>query len=221
MVALARFGGLRCPSEILALKWQDVDWSENRVRVTSPKTEHHPGGASRIIPLFPELLPHLQQAFDEAEPGTEYVITRYRSTTQNVGTHFRRIIRRAGVEPWPKLWQNLRSTRETELAESFPVQVVCAWIGNSPAVAGKHYLQVTDEHFRRAAEAVQNPVQQAHASARTVSHDTRPNPVHGAENGDLQPGASRCEILLKGGMGDTGLEPVTSCMSSKRSSQLS
>jgi hypothetical protein len=29
--------------------------------------------------------------------------------------------------------------------------VVCAWIGNSQPIAAKHYLQVTDEHFRRAA----------------------------------------------------------------------
>ena len=36
--------------------------------------------------------------------------------------------------------------------ESYPSHVVCAWIGNSEAVARKHYLQVTDEHFQRAAD---------------------------------------------------------------------
>jgi hypothetical protein len=65
-----------------------------------------------------------------------------------------KIIARAGLEPWEKLFQNLRATRETELAEIYPMHVVCAWIGNSPAVAAKHYLQVTDAHF---AEAAQNP----------------------------------------------------------------
>ena len=63
-----------------------------------------------------------------------------------------RIIRRAGLTPWPKLFQNLRSTRETELAEEFPTHVVCDWIGNSQAVAAKHYLQTTDEHVARAAQ---------------------------------------------------------------------
>ena len=29
----------------------------------------------------------------------------------------------------------MRSTRETELAEQYPLQVVCEWIGNSPQVA--------------------------------------------------------------------------------------
>lgn len=68
----------------------------------------------------------------------------------------------------------LRATRETELAETFPAHVVCAWIGNSESVARKHYLQVTDEHFAAAAKplpeavqkAAQNPAQSAHATAR-------------------------------------------------------
>ena len=39
--ALSRFGGLRCPSETLALKWEHVDWARSRIHVQSPKTAHH------------------------------------------------------------------------------------------------------------------------------------------------------------------------------------
>ena len=78
LFALSRFGGLRCPSEQLALKWSDVDWERSRILVHSPKTEHHPGGDSRWLPLFPDLRPYLEAVFDQAEPGTEHVITRYR-----------------------------------------------------------------------------------------------------------------------------------------------
>ncbi len=46
IVALSRFGGLRCPSEVLSLRWQDIDWDAGRIVVQSPKTEHHPGKAS-------------------------------------------------------------------------------------------------------------------------------------------------------------------------------
>ncbi|MGE0377970.1 MAG: hypothetical protein AB7I48_11335 [Planctomycetaceae bacterium] len=42
--------------------------------------------------------------------------------------------------------------------------MVCAWLGNSRAVAQRHYLQVTDVHFFKAA---QNPAQSAHALDRT------------------------------------------------------
>ncbi len=54
------------------------------------------------------------------------------------------------------LFQDLRSTRQTELEETFPSHVVCQWIGNSPKVASKRYLQTTKEHFQKAA---QNPAQ--------------------------------------------------------------
>jgi hypothetical protein len=72
--------------------------------------------------------------------------------------------------PWPKLFQNLRSTRETELAEDDPIHVVCAWVGNTQAVATKHYLQVTDEHFDRAAQADERA--QKRAQHRIVRHRT-------------------------------------------------
>ena len=78
LFALARWGGLRVPSEALRLRWQDIDWSNERFTVTSPKTEHHEGHDSRMVPIFPELLAHLREAFEQAEPGAEFCITRYR-----------------------------------------------------------------------------------------------------------------------------------------------
>ena len=52
LFALSRFGGLRCPSEHLGLRWGDVDWERGKVTVRSPKTARK-GKASRTIPLFP------------------------------------------------------------------------------------------------------------------------------------------------------------------------
>jgi len=207
LFALSRYGGLRCPSEHLGLRWRDIDWAGGRFTVHSPKTEHHPGGASRQVPLFPELLPHLREVFEQAEPGTEYVITRYRHSNQNLSTQLRRILRRAGLTPWPKLFQNLRATRQTELADKFPLHVVCAWFGNSQPVAIKHYLQVTDEHFR---QAVQNPVQPDITEGHTV---TQPAP---GEAGDLaicgssQGNVAQCENISTELVGVAGLEPATS-----------
>ena len=204
----------------MGLCWGDVDWATNRITVRSAKTEHHEGGASRIIPLFPELLPPLREVFEQAEPGAMRIITRYRPSTQNLRTQFHRIIRKAGLEPWPKLFQNLRSSRETELAERWPLHVVCAWIGNSQAVAAKHYLQVTDDHFDRAAtsvvepvqKVVQNPVQHAHAPTCTAVNAESPNRDDGVENNDTHLGASAFNATETAGLGGTGLEPMTSCV---------
>ena len=201
LFALGRYGGLRCPSEHLSLRWGDVDWEHDRMTVRSPKTEHHVGGESRVIPLFPELRPYLEECFDLAAPGTEYVITRYRDTNANLRTQLLRIIQRAGLQAWPKLFQNLRSTRETELAERFPMHVVCQWIGNSQPIAAKHYLQVTDDHFSK---AVRNPVQQAAVLPRTGSQADRTahekTPV-------LQGFASECDVVRVAGVPPQGLEP--------------
>jgi len=86
LFALSRFGGLRCPSEHLALRLDAVDWEKNRMRVDSPKTEHHDGGAFRIVPLFPELRPHVERVFNNAQDGATHFITRYRDPRQNLRT---------------------------------------------------------------------------------------------------------------------------------------
>jgi integrase len=160
--ALCRYGGLRCPSEVLKLKWTDILRDQDRIIVPSPKTAHYEGHESRNIPMFPELQTALQDVYDQMAENTAYVITRYRSSNQNLRTTFTAIIKRAGVVPWAKPFQNLRSTRETELMETYPAHVVCRWIGNSEAVAKKHYLQVTDAHFEKAvAKKVAHPVAQS------------------------------------------------------------
>lgn len=150
IIALARFGGLRTPSETFALEWQHVNWETNRITVQSPKTEHHEGHATRVIPIFPELRPYLNESWELAKVKAVHLVTSYRDAKQNLRTQFERIIHRAGLKPWPKLFQNLRSSRETELAELFPIQVVTSWLGNSEIVARKHYLQVTEDHFAKA-----------------------------------------------------------------------
>jgi integrase len=36
--ALTHFGGLRIPSELMQLRWGDIDWERGRMTVRSPKT---------------------------------------------------------------------------------------------------------------------------------------------------------------------------------------
>jgi len=205
--ALARYGGLRTPSEILLLKWCDVDWDKSRMKVHSPKTEHHPGGESRLLPLFPELYPHLLAAYEHAEPGTEYVITRYRTTGLNLRTQLMRIIARAGLQPWPKLWQNLRATRQTELQQDWPEYVVCAWLGNSKVVAREHYLQVTDEHYKQAAQKAAHLAQKAAQYPAALSGTERNVTLtDDSENAVLPLVAAKCDSVHEAGMGGRGLE---------------
>jgi len=232
--ALARYGGLRCPSEIVGLRWADIVWDRNRFLVHSPKTAHHDGQATRQVPIFTELLPHLQAAFDAAEPGAEYVITRYRLPNQNLQTQLRRILWRAGIDPWPRLFQNLRASCDTDLAARHPAHVCARWLGHTPAIAAKHYLQVTDEDFDRATDlAPTAPLLPATPEAvqKAVHSGATENPTESQAVSDSVESGRNCEAEGFGEsgwdatnvdmVGDTGLEPVTSCVSSRRSSHLS
>jgi integrase len=183
IIALARLGGLRCPSEVLSLEWRHIDWEKNRVTVPSPKTDRYDGKGSRTIPLFADLRPYLEEAFELAEPGQTHVIggghlakangpTGWKNC--NLRTSFEKLVKRAGLEPWPRLFHNLRSSRETELLEEFPVHVVAQWMGHDAKVSLKHYAQTTEDHFDRAAGGgaesgapeAQKPAQQPAAGNR-------------------------------------------------------
>lgn len=177
LFALSRFGGLRCPSEHLALTWAEVDWERGRFKVNSPKTEHHEGKAFRWVPIFPELRPYLEEAFELAPEGTVHIIRRYRDSNINLRTQLRRIIARAGLDPWPKLFHNLRATRETELAEAHPIHVVCSWIGHAAAIAQKHYLQVTDADFERAANSAPRSKESRKTAQNAAMHRAGTEPA--------------------------------------------
>jgi len=163
LFSLSRWGGLRCPSEHLGLKWGDIDWKAGRFTVRSPKTEHHDGGAERLVPLFPELRTELQDLLaavkSQSPDGTDLkalpVITRYRTQNANLRSRLIWIIKRAGQTPWPKLFQNLRATRATELAGEHPAHVAAAWLGHSTLIANKHYWRVTESDFSKATEVDQ------------------------------------------------------------------
>jgi site-specific recombinase XerD len=205
IIALSRFGGLRCPSEHLALRWQDVDWARNRFCVDSPKT------GERWVPIFPELRPYLTKCFELAEEGAIHVITSYRSDNVNMRMQLERIIKRAGEKRWPKLFHNLRASRQTELAAEYPIHVVCEWIGNTAAIAAKHYLTVREEDFERACEGgAQSGARAAHFQAQQAAASERKDSQELSEVlqgcGDMREGAEGCKkisgsVQVPGGLG--------------------
>lgn len=219
IVALCRYGGIRCPSELLPLRWRDIDLAAGRILIHSSKTEHHEGCATRIMPIFAELRPYLEEAHQTAKGNEEFVITRYRDTSANLRTQFRRIILRAGLKPWPKLFQNLRASRATELADLFPSHVCAAWLGHTEKIADGFYRQVTDAHFQRATgldfvpntvvqKAAQNPAQSPYAKSCTTSQRQNEEECNLKSNKDLHMSASPCSdsnpTLLPG----MGVEPI-------------
>jgi len=225
LIALSRFAGLRTPSESLSLRWQDIDWASNRIVVTSPKTAHLSGKGYRVIPLFPALKPFLEVAWDEAPEGAVYVVPdEYRRRAQgprgwanaNLRTTLEKVICRAKVESWPRLWHSMRASCESDLARQFPLPTVTRWLGNTVAVAMKHYVSILDGDFDRAAnEAIPELVEAAQKAAQQVRPAIRKSPqsMQAAHEKtlELQGIASSCDTLQAREAEGKGLEPSTPC----------
>ena len=134
----------------------------------------------------------------------------------NLRTTFTKIVARAGCKPWPRLFQNLRASCETDWVEKHPAHECAAWLGHSPAIAAAHYLQARNHHFEAVVNAgrkssaessaptAQNRAQQASATSRKASQD-------GTET-NRSPRVitvlpSKTGVVYKSRMGEEGLEP--------------
>ena len=90
---------------------------------------------------------------------------------------FQAIWRRAGVEPWKRLWQTLRQSCEQEWAmEGVPQFAVSLWMGHSMTVSGRHYANnIPDELFARVAGLGDDAESSAHHNAHMKLHETAGN----------------------------------------------
>jgi hypothetical protein len=174
---------------------------------------------------------YLEEAFELSPEKAEYVLPEeYRRRAMgpggwanaNLRTTLAKIIRRAGLDPWPRLWHSLRASCETDLVGAFPLAVVTKWLGNTPSIALRHYVDVTDADFERAAawvpegveKATQNPTQQKTATAGSVQKAiTQPR-----EACPTSPYISpHSRIMHPPIVEDRGLEPLTFWLPARRS----
>jgi integrase len=227
VVALARYAGLRCPTEVGSVTWADVDWSRGRLTVRSKKTEHHGGEhAVRVVPICPELRVVLADAFDHAADGATLVAPLAARVGTNLRTTLEKIIARAGHTPWPRLFQNLRASCATDWTERYPAHVVAKWLGHSPTIAAVHYLQARDHHFadvvgggqksgakgaKTGALEAQKQAQQQSADVRTTPHETSEAATTPGVIAVFAENTTNCTDVQ---VGDIGLEPMTPSLSS-------
>ena len=123
------------------------------------------------------------------------------------------LVTRAGLTPWPRTFQNLRASCETDWVDRCPAHAVAKWLGHSPLIAAQHYLHVRDAHFdlitggaKSGALDVQNAAQYPTAALCTHSHEVSKTTCY---EGDLRANAKECDATQNKEVGATGLEPVT------------
>ena len=213
ILILCRYAGLRCPSELIGLTWGDVNWERKLLTVRSPKTAGYEGHEVRIVPITKEVMPILETLYHKAETGSVEIIDRQLNTGSNLRTNLKRMILRAGMKPWPRIYQNLRSSRATQwLDEAYPLHVVADWMGHSVEVLAKHYAQVLDTHLERATSGAKSDALDVQKATQHQGQLLRTR-SHGALNSqcftdDLRTNANECETVQTELMTPRGFEPL-------------
>ncbi|MEN1682104.1 MAG: site-specific integrase [Planctomycetota bacterium] len=155
LIALTRYAGVRCPSEVQALLWEWINDREGTLRVYSPKTAHHPGRDWRTVPIFAEFADQLTALRREALIGQTHVFPNCQANGSALTAKLNRICKAAKVEPWPKAWVNMRASAERDLLLNHPIDDVASWLGHSPQTALRHYNRVAkDQRTRDAGRAL-------------------------------------------------------------------
>lgn len=140
LFALCRLAGLRL-GEAQRIAWADIDHDGRMVTVT------HDGKATtkrrrRTVPMVPTLAAELLAAFDAAEDGADGPVQVGRAAIYKQADA---IVKRAELQPWPKMFHTLRKNCESDWLKRYPVMDVCDWLGHDPAVASKHYHQTGED----------------------------------------------------------------------------
>lgn len=146
--AVTRLAGLRV-GEARRLRWGDIDWERRSLTVVNPHKTTTTKHRTRVVPIQPKLLAVLQEAFDQADAGESHPC--YQGVN-NVLRNAKLIIRRAGLVPWGKPFHSLRASCETDWLEQHALMDVCAWLGNSPAVAQRHYHRTRAEAMAKVSQ---------------------------------------------------------------------
>ena len=207
-----RWLGLRCPSEMNSLKWEDVEWGGSKIAIHDSKRQHHGFEKSLRYPaILPEVRLYLEEAFEQAEEGSVRIL---RNTShKNYRKAFLKILKNAGVTPWPNLFNNLRKSAVTDAAAWHPSHVVNEWFGHSEIISNEFYRQVTEEDYRLATErgpAIPQKLPQQASVKREEERREEKNsfevPLKSQQK--AQQAVAR-RTVRKNKMGDEGLEPPT------------
>ena len=146
LIGLARYAGLRVPSEAFAITWDMIDWHKKALCIPSKKTRRY--AESRVCPILPELMALLEQGWDEAIEGATTILT---LSVSNVRRKLPAIIADAKLKPWEDMFQTLRRSCETHFVSmGHPEHAVSTWLGHSNQVSKDHYLMITSDAFAKA-----------------------------------------------------------------------
>jgi len=142
-LAMARVVGMRVPSELGPLCWQHVQRDTGLIVLHRPKTARLRPVSE--VPIFDELVPYLDDAYDAAAEGEEYVFPTIRLISgQACTSRLEKAYRAAGMLSPAKPWQNARASASRDLL------AICG-LDTENEVLG-HTAETTLSHYRRSSQ---------------------------------------------------------------------
>jgi hypothetical protein len=108
----------------------------------------------------------------------------------------------------------MRASRQTELEQKHPLHVVCKWLGNSPSIAQKSYLLVTDADVAKAIGRGTNPTRAGRKSSHGGTKTTLQTTAIDTQTARTDQAKDTLEVVLCGNSQgiqaeDKGFEPST------------
>lgn len=145
LIVLCRVCGLRNPTETTRLKWSDVDFAKGELHIDEVKNKRR-----RVCPMFAPVRVELERLREIRgdNPGV-YVVESLR-TCSNMGTTFKKLVERAGLALWPKIFHNLRKSAATDICNAYGAKSESVWLGHTERISFDFYQQITPETITRA-----------------------------------------------------------------------
>ena len=199
-IVMWRYTGAR-KSEPMNMKVRDVylggEQEGSVMHIVDAKLGH-----IKEVPVFPEIMPYLIELLELRSSPDEYLFPTLRRKGERIDKAFRGIIKKAGCEIWPRLFNNLRATRANEIERVHGGLLESKWVGHSSKTFMKHYGNVQQADIVAACGTVANTLQHGGAPGGT-------EPPRTEKKGYLPLPAPQCNLVQMASVPPLGLEPRT------------
>ena len=149
-LAMARVVGIRVPSELTHLTWSRVQRDLGLIILQRPKTARLRPVSE--IPIFDELVPYLDDAWEVAAEGEEYVFPNIRRISGAAcRNRLERAYRDCGMISPTKPWQNARASASRDLLANSGIDTENEVLGHTAETTLSHYRRSTQ--FREVQKA--------------------------------------------------------------------
>jgi integrase len=151
-IVLGMYTGARPgPSELLSIRWEDVDWKNKTIYVNSAAKG---GVQARKVHISKNLLSYLQKWHRQDRQKIEYIVHYNGKKLKSIHAAWYSSKEKAEITR-PLNPYSLRHYFATQaLANGADIRSVASILGNTPAIVLRTYIHATDKYLKKAVETI-------------------------------------------------------------------